>query len=123
MKKLIAVAALGAFLLSGCALFDNPQDDLNTAEVGFSTALALYNSICASNTAASICTIADKQEAATLEQGITDAINAAQVVMGAGGSSASISTAIQSVVSAVGQFTSFVNQLQSTKALGTSRAL
>lgn len=128
MKKLIAIGLAGMMCLStmGCAtpFFDNPTDSLNTVEAGFATTLALYNSICIANPAISVCTTADMAEASSLEQTITSAINAAQVLValesstasGSAPTTAQVSAAIQNVTLAVTSFSNFVNNLQVKKA-------
>jgi len=135
MKKFLIVGACVAILsLGGCAAltayFANPANDLQVAEATFATTLALYNSICTNNPTIGICTPADMQEAANLEKAITDAIQAAEVVLGAyqttvngtGPTSTQVSDAISNVTSAVTAFNNFVNQLQVKKALAASSA-
>jgi hypothetical protein len=130
----IAVMLLGTFMLGGCAssggIFDNPQNDLQIAEAGFSTALSLYNSICDANTTITICTAQDLQEAATLEKAITDAIQAAQVVLALDATTGSvpptqaqIDAAVQSVASAVQNYTNFVNDLQAQKSAAIAKQM
>lgn len=130
MRKIILGAIGGAMLLSlgACAqlsgYFSNPANDLQIAEAGFSTALALYNSVCEQNPGLGICSPADMQQAATLEQAVVNAIQAAEVVLGASQSAAAgtgptsqqISDAISAVTKAVTNFNNFVNQLQVKKA-------
>lgn len=129
MKKLVLiVASLALINLGGCAAigayFANPANDLQVAEATFATTLALYNSICTNNPTIGICSPADVAEAATLENAITDAIQAASAILGAaqsavagtGPTSQQVSNSIAAVTQAVTNFSNFVNQLQAKKA-------
>jgi len=123
-KALIAGSLAAALLVSGCAgmgeYFANPKNDLQLAETAFSVALNLYESVCNSNTSAPFCTAANMEQAQTLEQAVLAAIKVAESVLGPDGSvqvsSATFSTDVQNVVTAVQKFSDFVHQLQADKA-------
>jgi len=123
-KALIAGSLTCALLLGGCAgmgeYFSNPKNDLQLAETAFSVALNLYESVCSANTSAPFCTAANMEQAQTLEQAVLAAIKVAESVLGPDGSvqvsSATFSTDVQNVVTAVQKFSDFVHQLQADKA-------
>lgn len=124
---LLVIFLAASVFLGGCAsggIFSNPQNDLNAARIGFSTALALYNSVCGSNRDLAICTQANLDKAASLEQAVTDALDVAGALLainqgataGAAPTAQQIADAIQKVTDAVTAFNGFANQLQVQKA-------
>lgn len=123
-KALIAGSLACALLLGGCAgmgeYFANPKNDLQLAETAFSVALNLYENVCAANGGAPFCSAANMQQAQTLEQAVLAAIKIAESVLGPDGSvqvsSATFSTDVQNVVTAVQKFSDFVHQIQAEKA-------
>lgn len=122
---LVLVLATSVFL-GGCTsgFFSNPQNDLNVAKVGFSTALALYNSICGQNPDLAVCTADSMAQAAKLERAVTDAISAAEALLavsqgvatGTAPTDQQIADSIQKITDAVTAFNDFANQLQVKKA-------
>ena len=132
MKRTLAVALLASTLaLGGCAtLLDNPQNDLSAAEAGVVTVEALYGSVCTSGSLPSICTASDQAQAASLEQAITSAISTAQTLVsaysgvtatGTPPTSAQVSSAINSITSAIANFSNFVNTLEAKKSAAMSK--
>lgn len=131
IAPMLALLFVMGIALTGCgtvgSYFDNPQNDLQIAETGFSTALALYESVCNTNAGSSFCTPDNIQQAINLEAAVQAAIKVAQSVLttanGAPVSSAVIQADINNVVVAVQKFSDFVNSLQVQKASAMRAAL
>lgn len=119
-RAVVLLLFVGALMLGGCSSFtSNPQAELNAAQTAFNSALAIYNSVCMTNSTAAFCTPEDQIMAATLEKGVADAIKLAQLAIKASsgvGSSADVVTAVTSAEDAINRFDDFVNQLNAQKS-------
>lgn len=122
-----ALLAVGACSTLTAGQAQTAETALSVAQAGFSTALTLYETVCAASSGASFCSAGDQAAAVSLEQAANAAIKVAEAALSnlaAGGtvSTSVINVDVQDAATAITKFSDFVNGLQAAKMQQRSQA-